>query len=173
MTDRAELMIGDFARRCRLPVSTLRYYDRIGLLTPAVVDPGSGYRRYTADQLPSAVLISRLRSLGVAPESIKRVLAGGPTASATLLRERQRIASDIELSRQRLSGLDALIQDSPSHYPVEIVDLPARQVAALAFLLPFANIEAGLTRTIARCGQHYGGVVTNGREHGARRSPWN
>lgn len=57
MTDRAELMIGDFARRCRLPVSTLRYYDRIGLLTPAVVDPGSGYRRYTADQLPSAALI--------------------------------------------------------------------------------------------------------------------
>jgi DNA-binding transcriptional MerR regulator len=80
------LLIGDFARRCRLPVSTLRYYDQIGLLTPAVVDPGSGYRRYTLEQLDAAVLIARLRAIGTTPQTIATVLAGGArneTSSST------------------------------------------------------------------------------------------
>jgi DNA-binding transcriptional MerR regulator len=144
------LMIGEFARRSRLPVSTLRYYDRIGLLIPAVVDPGSGYRRYTIDQLPVAVLISRLRSLGIAPDRIARVLAGGPGASTVLVGERRRIASEIELGRERLRGLDELLAEgSAEDYDVEIVGLAAREVATLPFLLPLTELEAGVTRTIA------------------------
>jgi DNA-binding transcriptional MerR regulator len=145
-----ELMIGEFARRSRLPVSTLRYYDRIGLLIPTVVDPGSGYRRYTIDQLPVAVLISRLRSLGIAPDRIARVLAGGSGASTVLAHERRRIAAEIELGRERLRGLDELLAEGPlPDYEVEIVGLAAREVAALPFLLPLAELEAGVTRTIA------------------------
>jgi DNA-binding transcriptional MerR regulator len=145
-----ELMIGEFARRSRLPVSTLRYYDRIGLLIPAVVDPSSGYRRYTIDQLPVAVLISRLRSLGIAPDRIARVLAGGPAASTVLAGERRRIASEIELGRERLRGLDELLAEGPlSDYEVETVVLAAREVAALPYLLALADLEAGVTRTIA------------------------
>jgi DNA-binding transcriptional MerR regulator len=145
-----ELMIGEFARRSRLPVSTLRYYDRIGLLVPAVVDPDSGYRRYTIDQLAVAVLISRLRSLGIAPDRIARVLAGGPAASAVLAGERRRIASEIELGRTKLRGLDELLAEGPpTDYEVEVVALAAREVAALPFLVPLAELEAGVTRTIA------------------------
>jgi DNA-binding transcriptional MerR regulator len=144
------LMIGEFARRSRLPVSTLRYYDRIGLLTPAVVDQGSGYRRYTIDQLPVAVLISRLRSLGVAPDRIARVLAGGSGASTVLDGERMRIACEIELGRERLRRLDELVAEGPAaDYDVEIVGLAAREVATLPFLLPLTELEAGVTRTIA------------------------
>jgi DNA-binding transcriptional MerR regulator len=145
-----ELMIGEFARRCRLPVSTLRYYDRIRLLVPAVVDPGSGYRRYTVDQLPVAVLISRLRSLGVAPDRIGRVLAGGPAASDVLADERRRVAAEIELGRQRLRGLDELLSEGPpADHDVDVVGLAGSEVAALPFLLPLAELEAGVTRTIA------------------------
>jgi DNA-binding transcriptional MerR regulator len=145
-----ELMIGEFARRCRLPVSTLRYYDRIRLLVPAVVDPGSGYRRYTIDQLPAAVLISRLRSLGVTPDRIGRVLAGGPAAAAVLADERRRVAAEIELSRQRLRGLDELLSEgSPADHEVDVIGLPGREVVALPFLFPLAELEAGVTRTIA------------------------
>jgi DNA-binding transcriptional MerR regulator len=145
-----ELMIGEFARRSRLPVSTLRYYDRIGLLVPAVVDPSNGYRRYTIDQLPAAVLISRLRSLGIAPDRIARVLAGGSGASTVLAGERRRIESEIELGRERLRGLDELITEGPpADYAVEVVGLAVREVAALPFLLPLAGLEAGVTRTIA------------------------
>lgn len=150
MTGRTELMIGDFARRSRLPESTLRYYDKIGLLVPAVVDPGTGYRRYTVDQLPVAVLISRLRSLGVAPDAIADVLLGGAEAATALARERQRACAQIERGRERLRGLDELLAEGPPRaYRARIVDLAPCEVAALRFSLPAAELEAGVTRAIA------------------------
>ena len=150
MTERPELMIGDFARRSRLPVSTLRYYDRIGLLAPALVDPSSGYRRYAPEQLPAALLISRLRSLGIPPDRIAGILAGGSSASAVLLEERHRIEAQIATARRRLRQLDELLADDTRHdHDVEVVTLEGREVAALPYLLPAAELEAGVTRAIA------------------------
>jgi len=44
--------IGEFARLGGVSVRTLRHYDEIGLLRPPTVDQATGYRGYTADQLP-------------------------------------------------------------------------------------------------------------------------
>ncbi len=43
--------IGVFAQRSGLTSSALRFYADSGLLRPAEVDPVSGYRYYSADQL--------------------------------------------------------------------------------------------------------------------------
>ncbi len=143
MTDAApdtdqHLLIGEFAQRCRLPVSTLRYYDRIGLLHPAVVDESSGYRRYRVDQLATAELIARLRMLGVAPQQIAEILAGGESASAALLRERRRVNAELEVRRRHLTELDVLLAESaPTGYPVGVVELTERQVAIRGFSAPF------------------------------------
>src|SRR4029079_8550337 len=40
------LSIGDFSRMTFVSVKALRHYHEVGLLAPAAVDPGSGYRRY-------------------------------------------------------------------------------------------------------------------------------
>lgn len=42
--------IGQMAQLHNIPVKTLRYYDEIGLFTPAEVDPISGYRYYSIEQ---------------------------------------------------------------------------------------------------------------------------
>lgn len=55
----AYLSIGDFSRATHLTVKTLRHYHRTGLLEPADVDPHTGYRRYTAEQIPLAQIIRR------------------------------------------------------------------------------------------------------------------
>lgn len=142
-------MIGEFARRCRLPVSTLRYYDRIGLLVPADVDAGSGYRRYRMDQLPTAVRIAQLRDIGVAPEHMAEIVAGGPAATDVLLRERSRIAENIEAGRRRLHRIDELLREPvmPS-YEVRFGELAAQRIAVRHFSLLSAGIEAGVTRAI-------------------------
>jgi len=45
--DNEELLsIGEFARRARLTPKALRIYDQLGLLSPTVTDPATGYRRY-------------------------------------------------------------------------------------------------------------------------------
>jgi MerR family regulatory protein len=49
-TDRL-LSIGVFAQRSRLSMKALRLYERLGLLLPAHVDRGNGYRQYRESQL--------------------------------------------------------------------------------------------------------------------------
>lgn len=68
------LKIGDFSRLSRIPVKTLRYYDEIGLLKPAVVDRYSRYRFYTADQLPTLYRIRELKELGVSLNNIRHLI---------------------------------------------------------------------------------------------------
>jgi DNA-binding transcriptional MerR regulator len=84
--DRTELMpIGAFAEGSRLSLKALRLYDRLGLLTPAYVDPDSGYRYYVAEQLRSAWLVMRMRQLGMPLETIKGVLAAEPDVAVEVI----------------------------------------------------------------------------------------
>ena len=44
--------ISEFAKLRDININSLRYYEKIGVLTPACTDPKTGYRYYTPDQLP-------------------------------------------------------------------------------------------------------------------------
>ncbi|MGZ3103510.1 MerR family transcriptional regulator [Streptomyces sp. H72] len=76
------LTIGTFAKASRLSPKALRLYDELGLLTPARVDPVSGYRLYAPEQLDQARLVAWLRRLGMPLARIQHVcgLAAGPAA---------------------------------------------------------------------------------------------
>ena len=69
-----QMSIGEFARDPRLSAKALRLYDELGLLAPARVDEGSGYRFYEPGQLKQARLIAALRQLQVPLAEIKAVL---------------------------------------------------------------------------------------------------
>jgi DNA-binding transcriptional MerR regulator len=69
------MAIGDFSRATHLSVKTLRYYHRVGLLEPAAVDPHTGYRRYTTEQIPTAQIIRRFRDLDMPVQEVQAVLA--------------------------------------------------------------------------------------------------
>lgn len=66
--------IGEFSRISRVPTKTLRYYDEIGLFTPARVDATNGYRLYSADQLPQLNRILVLKEMGLSLTEIGRLL---------------------------------------------------------------------------------------------------
>ena len=70
----SSLAIGDFSRATHLNVKTLRHYHRIGLLVPAEVDAGTGHRRYGTDQIPTAQVIRRFRSLDMPLEEVQAVI---------------------------------------------------------------------------------------------------
>jgi DNA-binding transcriptional MerR regulator len=69
------IKIGDFSRLSQVPISTLRYYDEVGLLRPAAIDETSGYRFYTLEQLPLLNLILALKWLGLSLDQIAQLLA--------------------------------------------------------------------------------------------------
>ncbi|MYS88692.1 MULTISPECIES: MerR family transcriptional regulator [Streptomyces] len=53
----------DAARAAGVPVSTLRYYERRGFLSPER-DPHSGYRRYSEEDVRRARFVQRAQRLG-------------------------------------------------------------------------------------------------------------
>ena len=66
--------IGEFSKLSHVTVKTLRYYDQIGLLTPAEVDRWTSYRYYSASQLPRLNRILALKDLGLSLDQIARLL---------------------------------------------------------------------------------------------------
>ncbi|QKW06316.1 MerR family transcriptional regulator [Streptomyces sp. NA04227] len=80
------LTIGAFAKASRLSAKALRLYDELDLLRPAEVDPLTGYRRYTPDQLPKARLVVWLRRLGMPLARIREVTALDGRAAAEEVR---------------------------------------------------------------------------------------
>lgn len=55
--------IGETAALFKINIRTLRYYDKIGLLTPAKVDPDTGYRYYSTKQFERLNTILYLKAL--------------------------------------------------------------------------------------------------------------
>src|SRR5215472_8875498 len=53
--------IGEFSHIAQVSGRLLRYYDEIGLLSPEYADPQTGYRYYSAKQLPRLNRILLLR----------------------------------------------------------------------------------------------------------------
>lgn len=79
------LTIGVFARRSRLSPKALRLYDERGVLTPAHVDEGSGYRRYAETQLETARLVALLRRLEMPLAEVAAVVAAPEGRRAELV----------------------------------------------------------------------------------------
>ena len=70
------ITIQGFAKLCGCNTQTLRYYDRIGLLTPAKVDEWTGYRYYEEEQAMLFVKIKNLQQADFTIEEIKALLPG-------------------------------------------------------------------------------------------------
>jgi len=61
---RIRFSIGEMSKLHNVPVKTLRYYDEIGLFTPAEVDGLNGYRYYAIEQFEQLNTINYLKFLG-------------------------------------------------------------------------------------------------------------
>jgi DNA-binding transcriptional MerR regulator/limonene-1,2-epoxide hydrolase len=146
------LLIGEFARRCRLPVSTVRYYADVGLLLPAEVDPHTGYRRYRSDQIDQAVLLSRLRAIGVSLAAMKEILAGGAVATEALVEERRRLQREVTVRQRALAEIDELLGEriGPAPRQPVLVDLEPESVAILTLRSDVSAVTEAVTRGIVR-----------------------
>jgi protein phosphatase len=80
------LTIGAFAKASRLSPKALRLYDELGLLTPARVDPVTGYRLYAPQQLDQARLVAWLRRLGMPLARVQHVRTLDAVAAAQEIR---------------------------------------------------------------------------------------
>ncbi|MBX7265854.1 MerR family transcriptional regulator [Micromonospora sp. Llam7] len=102
--------IGELARASGLTVSALRFYDTAGVLVPARVDPVTGYRRYTDDQVAPARLVAGLRRVGLPVVEIARAVRAEPAVVHRLLDEHlRRLADGLADARREVARIRSLL----------------------------------------------------------------
>lgn len=125
-----QMSIGEFARDSRLSAKALRLYDELGLLPPARVDEGSGYRFYEPGQLVQARLIAALRQLQVPLAGIKAILALEPAQAAERVRVIWAATEAGHTARRALAAylIDELSGKRSVVYEVSTREIPERSL---------------------------------------------
>jgi DNA-binding transcriptional MerR regulator len=160
------IRIGDFSRLARVSVVTLRHYDDLGLLKPARIDPETGYRYYTPDQLPRLNRILALKELGFSLEQVARLLQDElPPAQirGMLVLQRAQLEQQVHEQRARLAAVEARLrhierEGAPPVYDVVVRPVEPQLVASTRRSVPgaeaverlFEEVEAFAARHHAR-----------------------
>jgi DNA-binding transcriptional MerR regulator len=103
------LGIGAFSRRSGLSIKALRHYHRLGILRPAYVSPGSGYRYYAPGQIAEVEDCRALVLVGVPLRRVRELVRAGMASRdlrATLVEARARLGERIRSDAARLSWLE-------------------------------------------------------------------
>lgn len=75
MKNKLHMTISEFSHLTSITPETLRYYDKIKLLSPDYRGD-NGYRYYTRSQLNTAYLIASLRDIGISIDEIRNYIHG-------------------------------------------------------------------------------------------------
>jgi DNA-binding transcriptional MerR regulator len=136
------LTIGEFSRITHLSIKTLRRYHQTGLLEPADVDPQSGYRYYSLDQVPTAQVIRRFRELGMPVREVGALVdSTDPDARAALIAQHlERLESQVDQTRAAVVALRRLLQPDPGPLEVNHRRTEAAQVAAIRDVVDLGDV---------------------------------
>ncbi|MDT4927974.1 MAG: hypothetical protein QOF92_841, partial [Pseudonocardiales bacterium] len=75
--------VAEAVARCGLPESTLRYWERIGLVRPIERDASSRHRRYSIEDVATLETLANLRAVGLSIEDMRAYLAGARRGDAS------------------------------------------------------------------------------------------
>lgn len=101
VVDDALLTIGEVARRAGVATSTVRFYERRGLLTADT--RRSGQRRYRVETLRRLVFIGMLRDAGLTLDDITGVLDAADVAEWKAIASERLAVLDAEIARLQLA----------------------------------------------------------------------
>jgi DNA-binding transcriptional MerR regulator len=73
--------IGELAAFFNVSSKAVRIYEEKGIIKPAKVDPDTGYRYYTIDQVKQVNTLLELKALGFSLKEIKNILSGKMSSS--------------------------------------------------------------------------------------------
>lgn len=156
--------IGEFAAITQVAVSQLRYYAEIDLLPPAYTDPDTGYRYYTADQIPLLNQIITLKDLGFSLDQIRSLShasVGDGQLRSLLEHQREQTLETIKDEIARLRQIESHLEELnaadhtdrlPAHRIV-LKPLPEQRYLAIRKTTPHPQMTDLLSQIYAARGQ--------------------
>lgn len=101
------MKIGEISKTTGIPVETIRYYEKIGLV-PAPEREASGYRSYRQHHLDRLLFIRRCRNLDMAQDEIREFIRLADQPDADCSQVDALLARHLTHVRQRLEELTRL-----------------------------------------------------------------
>ncbi|KAA0834920.1 MerR family transcriptional regulator [Bacillus paralicheniformis] len=143
--------VGEVARLFKLPASTLRYYDEIGLFKPKYTDPETSYRYYGVEQFQVLDTIIFLRKNGFSLKDIQHQLdKRTPETTMDILKKKlEEVRMEIcrlQRSAARIENKISTIEEGiklAGHPALTFQYFPKRPVSYLYFDKPVDLIEEG------------------------------
>ncbi len=113
----AGLTIAKASAQAGLPESTLRYWERVGLVDRVDRDPSSRHRRYSAAEVAQLETLANLRAVGLSIEDMRAYLSRDRDDDRAAGEQRslfevhaERLRDEIEVLRLRLTYLDLKVE---------------------------------------------------------------
>jgi DNA-binding transcriptional MerR regulator len=146
-----------------MTVKTLRHYHQIGLLEPADVDPRTGYRRYTVEQIAVAQVIRRFREVGMPLADIQAVLAAPdlPTRHDRIAAHLRRLEGDLGQTRRAVASLRGLLAP-PSGEDANYIEVRRVEATAAVAIDEIVDAEDSVAWLQGALGEMYGILAAQG-----------
>jgi len=143
--------VGEFSRIARVSKRLLRYYDEIGLLKPVHIEKFTGYRYYSAEQMPRLNRILALKDLGLSLDQIQRLLndqVSTDEIQGMLMLKKAEIEQQVQEEIQRVRNIEARLQflrsaETDGPFDVVIKQMQAQPVLSLRTVLVSMAMEDG------------------------------
>src|SRR5215831_146551 len=129
--------IGEFAQLGGVSAKTLRFYDEIGLLRPASVDPRTGYRHYLDRQLQDLASILSLKSLGASLAQVRELMLKRGSAAdrrAILTELKRTLEESIQTATRSLYWIHSALEETNERYPSIAIVVKRRPAISIASL---------------------------------------
>jgi DNA-binding transcriptional MerR regulator len=149
-------LTGEFSKISRVSKRLLHYYDEIGLLKPAHIDPQTGYRYYSAKQLPRLNRILALKELGLTLDHIAGMMRADVSDEeihSMLLMKKAELEQTVLEDVQRLRRIEARLQQnqrSDEALDVVVKSIPAQLFLSIRAVIPSPEEMLQLVEQVQR-----------------------
>ena len=129
------MKIGEIASFFNVSVKAIRVYEKKGIIMPVKIDPVTGYRYYTADQVQTLDALLELKMLGFSLAEIKNIMSGGMNSndlSTALTRKHMAWQDAIAAAENKIDAINRITERiSKSKEAVKLQELNDEQRAWL------------------------------------------
>lgn len=153
--------IGEFSKLGQVSVRMLRYYDEMGLLKPNMINELTGYRMYSATQIPILNKIIYLRDSGFNISEISLAINNNNKDFMidNLERKQKEIEENIESEKNKIAKLELLKLElikgkAEMNYNVSIKSIPSYLVLSIRKVIADYYSEAELWKELVNYAEH-------------------
>lgn len=155
--------IGEVAKLFHVSISTLRHYDKAGLVRPELTDPDTGYRYYSTRQFEMLNTIRYLRALDLPLEQIAAFLQNRDIdrIRTSLLRQREEVRrrqAELRTIERKIDSRLEQLEDALSSEldVIRVIERPPCRIAAIrTSLSPGDNHDLEYSIRLLERGEHH------------------